>query len=132
MVGAQIDDSKIKYKRVDWYIVYPQSKSLTSDQLQTILVNDQKLYQYKSQEPIRQEKTDLTRPIEMNGGLTFIDSNDALSYYTKIITTLRASDVIYAKIDYLDNSHHWSNDKVQPDSILGQTILGDVNAVPSP
>ena len=124
LVGAQIDDSRIKYQRVDWYIVYPISKTLTSDALQTVLVNDEKLYDYKSKEPIRQVK-EIDRPVEMTGGLTFIKSTDALTYYTKIITTIKGADVIYARIYLLDNSHHWSDDRVQPDIILGQTILGD-------
>ena len=124
LVGAQIDDSKIKYQKVHWYIVYPVSKTLTSNALQTVLINDEKLYDYKSQEPIRQVK-EINRPIEMSGGLTFIESTDAQTYYTKIITTVKGVDVIYAKIDLTSNSHHWSDDRVQPDIILGQTILGD-------
>jgi len=131
LVGAQIDDSKIKYQKVHWYIVYPVSKTLTSDALQTVLVNDQKLYEFKSEDPITQQK-EINQPIQMYGTLTFTDSTDAQAYYTKIITTVKGADVIYAKIDLTLNSHHWSNDRVQPDIILGQTILGDSNAIPFP
>ena len=130
LVGAQIDDSKIKYQKVHWYIVYPVSKTLTSDALQTVLVNDKKLYEFKSEDPITQDKR-IDEPIQMFGTLTFIESTDAQAYYTKIITTVKGADVIYAKIDLTSNSHHWSDDRVQPDIILGQTILGDVNAISS-
>jgi hypothetical protein len=99
---------------------------LTSDALQTILVNDEKLYQYKSKTIITQQK-ESGKPIQMYGTLTFIESTDAQTYYTKIITTVKSADVIYAKIDLTSNSHHWSDDRVQPDIILGQTILGDEN-----
>ena len=131
LVGAQIDDSKIKYQKVHWYIVYPISKTLTSDALQTVLVNDKKLYEFKSEDPITQEKR-IDEPVQMFGTLTFIESTDAQAYYTKIITTVKGADVIYAKIDLTSNSHHWSDDRVQPDIILGQTILGDSNAIPFP
>ena len=131
LVGAQIDDSKIKYQKVHWYIVYPVSKTLTSNALQTVLINDEKLYDYKSQDLITQVKT-INEPVQMFGTLTFIESTDAQAYYTKIITTVKGADVIYAKIDLTLNSHHWSDDRVQPDIILGQTILGDVNAIPFP
>ena len=124
LVGAQIDDSNLKYQKVHWYIVYPISKTLTSDALQTVLVNDKKLYEFKSEDPITQEKI-INEPIQMFGTLTFIESTDAQAYYTKIITTVKGADVIYAKIDLTSNSHHWSDDRVQPDIILGQTILGD-------
>lgn len=95
------------------------------------MTNDQKLYEYKSQDAITQQKADLTRPIEMYGTLTFIESTDAQAYYTKLITTVKGADVIYAKIDLTSNSHHWSDDRVQPDVILGQTILGDADAIPN-
>ena len=131
LVGAQIDDSKLKYQKVHWYIVYPVSKTLTSDALQTVLVNDKKLYEFKSEDPITQQKV-IDRPIEMFGTLTFIESTDAQAYYTKIITTVKDTDVIYAKIYLLDNSHHWLNDKIRPDTILGQTTLGEEDAVPFP
>ena len=131
LVGAQIDDSKIKYQKVHWYIVYPVSKTLTSDSLQTVLINDEKLYDYKSQDPITQVKT-INEPVQMFGTLTFIESTDAQAYYTKIITTVKGADVLYAKIDLTSNSHHWSDDRVQPDIILGQTILGDEDAIPFP
>ena len=65
----------------------------------------------------------------MSGTLTFLDSVEAQGYYTKIITTIKGADVLYAKIDLTLNSHHWTNDKIQPDQILGQTILGDSNAL---
>jgi hypothetical protein len=130
-VGAQIDDSRIKYQKVHWYIVYPETKTLTSDALQTVLVNDKKLYEFKSEDPITQDKR-IDEPIQMFGTLTFIESTDAQAYYTKIITTVKGADVIYAKIDLTSNSHHWSDDRVQPDIILGQTILGDSNAIPFP
>ena len=61
----------------------------------------------------------------MYGTLTFTNTVDAQAYYTKIITTIKGADVIYAKIDLTLNSHHWSDERVQPDVILGQTILGD-------
>ena len=131
LVGAQIDDSKIKYQKVHWYIVYPVSKTLTSNALQTVLINDEKLYDYKSQDLITQVKT-INEPVQMFGTLTFIESTDAQAYYTKIITTVKGADVIYAKIDLTSNSHHWSDDRVQPDIILGQTILGDEDAIPFP
>ena len=131
LVGAQIDDSKIKYQKVHWYIVYPVSKTLTSDALQTVLINDEKLYDYKSQDPIIQDKR-VDEAIQMFGTLTFIESTDAQAYYTKIITTVKGADVLYAKIDLTSNSHHWSDDRVQPDIILGQTILGDEDAIPFP
>jgi len=130
-VGAQIDDSRIKYQKVHWYIVYPETKTLTSDALQTVLVNDKKLYEFKSEDPITQDKR-IDEPIQMFGTLTFIESTDAQAYYTKIITTVKGADVLYAKIDLTSNSHHWSDDRVQPDIILGQTILGDSNAIPFP
>ena len=130
-MGAQIDDSRIKYQKVHWYIVYPETKTLTSDALQTVLVNDKKLYEFKSEDPITQDKR-IDEPIQMFGTLTFIESTDAQAYYTKIITTVKGADVIYAKIDLTSNSHHWSDDRVQPDIILGQTILGDSNAIPFP
>jgi len=124
-VGAAADDF-LKYQKVHWYIVYPESKTLTSDALQTILQSAKTLYTYKSQDPITQQKQ-TGKPIQMYGTLTFIESTDAQAYYTKIITTVKGADVIYAKIDLTSNSHHWSNDRVQPDIILGQTILGDEN-----
>ena len=130
-MGAQIDDSNLKYQKVHWYIVYPVSKTLTSDALQTVLVNDEKLYEYKSQDPIIQDKR-VNEPLQMFGTLTFIESTDAQAYYTKIITTVKGADVLYAKIDLTSNSHHWSDDRVQPDIILGKTILGDINAIPFP
>ena len=130
-MGAQIDDSNLKYQKVHWYIVYPVSKTLTSDALQTVLVNDEKLYEYKSQDPIIQDKR-VNEPLQMFGTLTFIESTDAQAYYTKIITTVKGADVLYAKIDLTSNSHHWSDDRVQPDIILGQTILGDEDAIPFP
>ena len=65
----------------------------------------------------------------MSGTLTFIDSVEAQAYYTKIITTIKGADVLYAKIDLTLNSHHWTDDAVEPDIILGQTILGDANAI---
>ena len=128
LVGAQIDDSKIKYQRVQWFIVYPESKTLTSDSLQSVLVNDQKLYDYKSQEKLQQIKPQNGQIFQI-GSLTFIEPTDALEYYTKIITIVKGGDVIFAKIYLLDNTHHWSNDRILPDSILGQTILGDERQV---
>ena len=65
----------------------------------------------------------------MSGTLTFLDTVEAQGYYTKIVTTLKSVDVIYAKIDLTLNSHHWANNRVQADQVLGQTILGDVNAI---
>lgn len=97
--------------------------------METVIITEQTKYQYKSLVSPVQLKADISKPIVMSGSLTFLDSTDALTYYTKIITTIKGADVIYAKIDFLDNSHHWTNDKVQPDAILGQTIFGDVNAV---
>ena len=99
--------------------------------MQTVLVNDEKLYEYKSQDHIIQDKR-VNEPLQMFGTLTFIESTDAQAYYTKIITTVKGADVLYAKIDLTSNSHHWSDDRVQPDIILGQTILGDEDAIPSP
>ena len=99
--------------------------------MQTVLVNDKKLYEFKSEDPITQDKR-VDEPVQMYGTLTFIESTDAQAYYTKIITTVKGADVIYAKIDLTSNSHHWSDDRVQPDIILGQTILGDSNAIPFP
>ena len=128
LVGAQIDDSKIKYQKVHWYIVYPVSKTLTSDVLQTVLINDKKLYEFKSEDPITQQK-EINQSVQMFGTLTFIESTDAQAYYTKIISTVKGADVLYAKIDLTSNSHHWSNDRILPDSILGQTILGDERQV---
>jgi len=131
LVGAQIDDSNLKYQKVHWYIVYPVSKTLTSDALQTVLVNDKKLYEFKSEDPMTQQK-EINQPVQIYGTLTFIESTDAQAYYTKIITTVKGADVLYAKIDLTSNSHHWSDDRVQPDIILGQTILGDEDAIPFP
>ena len=65
----------------------------------------------------------------MSGTLTFIDSVEAQAYYTKIITTVKGADVLYAKIDLTLNSHHWTDDTVEPDTIVGQTILGNENAI---
>src|SRR3990167_6569269 len=118
LICAQFDDSKIKYQRVQWFIVYPESKTSTSDSLQSILINDQNLYDYKSQEELQQIKPQKGQIYQI-GSLTFIESTDALEYYTKIITIAKGGDVIFAKIYLLDNSHHWSNDRILPDSILG-------------
>lgn len=96
------------------------------------MLSEKSRYEYKSEDQIIQSKEDLSRPIEMSGTLTFITSTDAQAYYTKIITTVKGADVIYAKIDLTSNSHHWSDDRVEPDIILGQTILGDPNAIPFP
>lgn len=61
----------------------------------------------------------------MYGTLTFTNNADAQSFYNTMISTVKGADVIYAKLDRTLNSHHWSDDRVEPDIILSQTILGD-------
>ena len=97
--------------------------------MQALLITEKAKYLYKSTDPIIEIKADSSKPIQMSGTLTFLDSVQAQGYYTKLVTTLKSADVLYAKIDLTLNSHHWSDDRVQPDVILGQTILGDANAV---
>lgn len=123
---AQLDDSNTKYQRVEWIAYYPEARNSMSDQLQSILISERERYEFKSENPIIQDKRigDLTL---MYGSLTFRKSIDAQWYYLNIITTMRASDVVYAKVQLLDNSHHWTDNKIEPDDILGQTIYGEPN-----
>lgn len=63
----------------------------------------------------------------MYGTLTFINNADAQTFWNKLSTTVKSTDIIYAKLDLTSNSHHWSDARVQPDIILNQIILGDEN-----
>lgn len=88
------------------------------------MITEKAKYTYKSETPI----TELQRvghPVEMYGTLTFINETDAQAFWDKLLATIKGSDVIYAKMDLTSNSHHWSDDRVQPDIILDQIIIGD-------
>ena len=124
MVGAQIDDSNIKYYKAHWYIVYPTAKEIETDILQTLLTSEKAKYELKSEDPIIQEKTNV---VQLSGTLTFKNQHDGLLYYSKMLSSITFNDVIYAKFDLTNNTHHWSDDRVLPDEILAQLIQGDTS-----
>lgn len=67
----------------------------------------------------------------MWGTLTFLTNADANTFWAKLQTIVVSNQVIYAKFDLTQNAHHWSDNRVPPDIITDQIILGDVNAIPA-
>ena len=121
-----MDDSNIKYQRVDWYIVLLNTKGVIADSYQFALVTEESKYVYKSTvTPIEIQQSG--KPIRMYGSLTFINDNDSIIFYNALISLVKSSDIIYAQLDRTSNSHHWSDDRVQPDIMLQKTVLGDAN-----
>lgn len=118
-----MDDSNLKYQKIHWYIVLQNSKGSIADTYQFALISEKAKYTYKSETPLI-EIQQTGKPIQMYGTLTFINDLDAQTFWNKLTTTTKASDVIYAKLDLTSNSHHWSDDRVEPDIILNQIILG--------
>lgn len=126
LVGAQIDDSNSKYKKVHWYIVLASNKRTVADSFQLSLITEKAKYTYKSETPITLQQS-TGSPIQMYGTLTFINNADADTLWDSLKTIVLPTQIVYAKLDLSSNAHHWSNDRVPPDIILDQIILGDVN-----
>jgi len=64
----------------------------------------------------------------MFGSFTFLNDSDAITFMN-FLKSKNINGVLYAKIDMTINNHHWSDDRVQPDIILDQIILGNPNAI---
>lgn len=101
------------------------SKGSIADAYQFAIITEKAKYTYKSTTPILEiQRTG--KPVEMYGSLTFINNADAVLFYNQLSSVVKVGDIIYGKIDRLSNSHHWSDDRVEPDIILDEIVLGDV------
>ncbi len=64
---------------------------------------------------------------------TFINPTGASGFYVGKVNTFTTLDnanrIHFAQIDLLSNNHHWEDDRIQPDIILAQTILGDPDEI---
>ena len=127
-MGAQIDDSQISYNRIDYYIIFPLNRVVTANALHTAISQEEIKYNYKN---LILPTISSTTAIQMFGSFTFLNNADAVTFMN-FLHTKNLNGVIYAKIDMTINNHHWADDRVQPDIIIDQIILGDSNAIPPP
>jgi len=126
LIGAQVDDSNISYNRIDYYIVFPLNRIATANALHTAISQEEVKYEYKN---LVLPSIKTTTVITMFGSFTFLDNSNAATFMD-FLKSKNINGVLYAQIDMTINNHHWSDDRVQPDIILDQIILGDANAIP--